>query len=157
MIEKRRRKLCDRSTMGIGLRGPFVVVTTLATLGCGPSPITSARIEGAIAPTFANLVQVQVSRLGLPPMAASDFAVTASCLRLVAESNSGAGDWACTLVWHGPRRQTLRNTYDLSVATDGCYTATVDGEQLGGPVLQASDGSDVRNLLYAFEGCFDTT
>jgi hypothetical protein len=77
MIEKRRRKLCDRSTMGIGLRGPFVVVTTLATLGCGPSPITSARIEGAIAPTFANLVQVHVSRLGLPSMAASDFAVTA--------------------------------------------------------------------------------
>ena len=144
-------------TMGIGLRGAFAVVTTVATLGCGSSPITSARIEGAIAPTFANLVQVQVSRLGLPSMAASDFAVTASCLRLVAESNSGAGNWACTLVWHGPHRQTLRDTYDLFVATDGCYTATVDGEQLGGPTIKASDGSDVRNLLYAFEGCFDTT
>ena len=145
--------------LGIGLRGPFAVVTTVATLGCGPSPITSARIEGAIAPTFANLVQVQVSRLGLVSMAASDFAVTASCLRLGAGSSSGAGDWACTLVWHGPHRQTLSNTYDLFVATDGCYTATVDGAEghLGGPTLKAQDGSDVRNLLYTFEGCFDTT
>ena len=45
------------------------------SLACGSSPITSARIEAAIAPTFANLVQVQVSWLGLPPMAASDFGV----------------------------------------------------------------------------------
>ena len=94
-------------TIGMGLRGLFAVVTTVAALGCGPSPITSTRIEGAIAPTFANLVQVQVSRLGLPPMAASDFAVTASCRKLVAGSDRGAGDWACTLVWHGPRNQSL--------------------------------------------------
>jgi hypothetical protein len=51
----------------------------------------------------------------------------------------------------------MSDTYDVSVSTDGCYTATVDGEQLGGPAIKASDGSDVRNLLYAFEGCFDTT
>jgi hypothetical protein len=30
------------------------------------------------------------------------------------------------------------------------------GESLGGPVLKASDGRPVRNLLYAFDGCFDT-
>jgi hypothetical protein len=38
-----------------------------------------------------------------------------------------------------------------------CYTATVVGENLGGPTLKASDGRIVRNLMYAFEGCFDTT
>lgn len=61
------------------------------------------------------------------------------------------------LIWRSPDRQTLRDTYDLLVATDGCYTATVTGESLGGPVLKTSDGRDVRNLLYTFDGCFDTT
>jgi hypothetical protein len=52
----------------------------------------------------------------------------------------------------------LRDAYDLFVGTDGCYTATVDVTEghLGGPTVKSSDGRDVRNLLYAFEGCFDT-
>ncbi len=124
--------------------------------GCGQSPITPARIEPALEATFANLVELQVSRLRLPPIAAPDFAVTAICRKQLAGANAGAGDWTCSLVWQGPNRQTVRDTYDLFVATDGCYTATVTGESLGGPILKASDGSDVRNLLYTFEGCFDT-
>ena len=65
----------------------------------------------------------------------------------------------CFLGWHGPNGKVLRDTYDLSVGTDGCYTATVEGPDanLGGPTSIASDGSNVRNLLYIFEGCFDTT
>jgi hypothetical protein len=72
---------------------------------------------------------------------------------------SGAGEWVCRLTWQIPNRQILRDTYDLSVATDGCYTATVDAAEghLGGPTLKGSDGTDVRNLTYTFEGCFDTT
>jgi hypothetical protein len=143
--------------MGLALRSRLAAITAVAALGCGPSPITSGRIEGAIEPTFANLVQVQVSWLGLPPMAASEFAVTASCRKPLKGITVGAGEWECRLVWKGPDRQTLHDTYDLSVATDGCYTATVVGDNLGGPTLKARDGSEVRNLLYAFEGCFDTT
>ena len=60
------------------------------------------------------------------------------------------------LVWQGPDRRTLRDTFDVFVNTDGCYTATVEGEALGGPTLKSEDGRVVRNLLYAFEGCFDT-
>jgi hypothetical protein len=147
-------------TTGIGLRDALAAVTSLAVFGCGPSPITSSRIEGSIAPTFANLVHVQLSRVGLPPVAASDIKVAASCHKLVAGSGAvGAGDWVCTLVWHGPNSTLLRDTYDLSVTTDGCYTATVDGAEahLGGPIINASDSTSMRNLLYTFEGCFDTT
>jgi hypothetical protein len=133
-----------------------VLATALTVPGCGSSPITPARIEGAMARTFANLVQVQVSWLGLPPMAAGDFDVTASCRKL-SEGTVGSGEWLCTLVWKGPERQTLRDAYELFVATDGCYTAMVSGESLGGPTLKAKDGREVRNLLYAFDGCFDTT
>ena len=134
----------------------LAAMATVVACGCGSSPITPTRIEAAIETTFANLVELQVSRLRLRPMTASDFAVTAICRRQVAGSNAGAGDWMCALVWQGPDRQTLRDTYDLFVTTDGCYTASLDGETFGGPTLKASDGSDVKNLLYTFEGCFDT-
>ena len=140
------------------LREALAAVTIVALFGCGPGPLTSARIEGAIAPTFANLVHVQLSRMGLPLMMASDLNVTASCRKAAAASGAtGAGDWVCTLVWQAPNRVSVRDEYDLSVGTDGCYTATVESAQRGGPTIKASDGSDVRNLLDTFEGCFDTT
>jgi hypothetical protein len=136
----------------------FLIAAAVASaLGCGQSPITSKRIEPALETAFANLVELQVSRLRLPQMRAPDFAVTAICRRLTAGSETGAGEWTCTVVWQGPDRRTLRDSYELFVQTDGCYTASVSGETLGGPILVARDGSKTRNLLYAFEGCFDTT
>jgi ABC-2 type transport system permease protein len=132
-------------------------VAGVASSGCGPSRITAATIEAAVAPTFANLVKLQVSRLGLPPLTEADVAVTAICRREAAGVNRGSGDWTCTLAWHGPNRRPLRDTFELVVGTDGCYTAAVNGEGLGGPVLQGPDGRTVRNLLYTFEGCFDGT
>jgi hypothetical protein len=130
----------------------------LTSGSCGSSPITSSRIEAAIAPTFANLVHAQLARTGLSPVPASDLTVTASCYR----SNGGtigAGEWVCTLIWHGPNQTSLHDTYDLAVGTDGCYTAVVDAaeSQLGGPTVKTANGTAVRNLLYSFEGCFDTT
>jgi hypothetical protein len=135
----------------------LIVAAAASTLGCGHSPITSKRIEPALETTFANLLELQVSRLRLPRMRAPDFAVTAICRRLTAGHEIGAGEWTCTIVWQGPDRRTLRDIYDLFVQTDGCYTASVSGETLGGPILTAKDGGKTRNLLYTFEGCFDTT
>jgi hypothetical protein len=133
----------------------LVVTTAVAAVGCG-SPITSTRIEKSIAPTFANLVQLQVSWLGLPAMAPSDFAVKATCRRLLDGGTAGSGEWICTILWKGPDRRTLRDNYELFVTTDGCYMASIDGEALGGPTLKSEDGRIVRNLLHTFEGCFDT-
>src|SRR5262249_41062068 len=137
-------------------RCALIAIAAAAAASCGSSPITSDRIEPAIERTFANLVQVQVSVLRMPAMAASEFEVTASCRKQGTSSTAGSGDWTCRLRWLGPDRQTLRDTFDLFVTTDGCYTATASGDSLGGPTLKMSDGSDVRNLLYTFEGCFDT-
>ena len=142
-----------------GAHGPRLIAVALvaSTLAaCGGSPITSTRVEQSVAPTFANLVQTQVSWLGLPPLPSADVRATARCRRLTSEA-AGAGDWTCTLVWLGPQGQSLRDIYDLFVATDGCYTASAAGEALGGPTLKTTEGRDVRNLLYAFDGCFDTT
>ena len=125
--------------------------------GCGGSPITAARIQTAVETTFANLVELQVSLLKLPPMRAPELAVTAICRNLLTGKDSGSGEWTCALVWQGPGREMLRDTYDVFVATDGCYTARVSGETLGGPTIKSPDGRAVKNLLYTFEGCFDTT
>jgi hypothetical protein len=132
------------------------VALAIGLSACAQSPITSMRVERAIAPTFANLVHTQMVWIGLPPMAASDFAVQARCRRLQG-TPAGSGEWTCSLMWRGPDRRTLRNNYELFVTTDGCYTATASGENVGGPMLKSEDGRDIRNLLYAFEGCFDTT
>lgn len=138
------------------LRRLLIMTIAVAASGCGSSPITSDRIEIAIERTFANLVQVQVSWLGLPAMAASQFEVTAACSKQSAVISVGAGEWVCRVRWLSPDRQTLRDTLDIFVTTDGCYSATPEGEHLGGPTLKTSNGADVRNLLYSFEGCFDT-
>jgi hypothetical protein len=133
----------------------LVAAAVLTASSCGSSSITSDRIERAIEPTFARLVQVQVSSLKLRPVQASDFDVAASCRKLAAGSGSGAGDWVCRLSWLGPDRQPLHDSFDLFVTPDGCYTATAEGEHFGGPTLRATDGTVVKNLLYVFEGCFD--
>jgi len=132
------------------------MLAAVAVSGCGRNPINADRIERAIEPTFANLVEVQLSWLKLPARRASDFDVTASCRRLAGGSDTGSGEWVCRLRWLGPDRQPLKDTFDLVVTTDGCYTASAEGDQLGGLTLRASDGREVRNLLHTFEGCFDT-
>ena len=137
-------------------RHVLVLIAAVAASCCGRSAVTADRIERAIEPTFANLVHVQLSWLEMRSMAASDLDVTASCRRLAAGGDAGSGDWVCRLRWLGPDRQPLRDTFDLVVTSDGCYTATAEGEQLGGPTLKARSGREVRNLLRAFEGCFDT-
>jgi hypothetical protein len=134
---------------------PAIIIAVSVT-ACGRSAITADRIERAFEPTFANLVQVQLSWLRVPPVTASDLDVTASCRRTAADVEAGAGEWVCKVRWFGPDRQPLRDTFDLIVTPDGCYTATAEGEQLGGVTLRSRDGRDVRNLLHTFEGCFDT-
>jgi len=137
----------------------IAALVALAFAGCGGSPITGGRIERAVAPTFANLVHAQLSRMGLTAVPAADLRVAASCYR-VAGGSAGAGEWVCTVVWAGPRGALLRDTYDLTVGANGCYTATLAASAeatLGGPTVAATDGRQVRNLLYAFDGCFDTT
>ena len=64
-------------------------------------------VINAIAPAFANLVHTQLGRMGLPAVAAPQLRVVASCYR-VGGGDAGAGEWACTVVWSGPRGDTLR-------------------------------------------------
>jgi ABC-2 type transport system permease protein len=127
-----------------------------------PAGVTAGRIEDALAPTFVNLVHLQRSILKLPEIDRSVLRASAQCQKVGVRTTEarGAGDWTCTVLWSSPgQRIPQRDTYDLSVTADGCYTATADGTEahIGGPTLTARDGATMTNLLYTFDGCFDTT
>jgi len=138
-----------------------VAACTTAVCGCGSTKITATRLEHALAPTFANLIETQESMLGRPPLDVTSLRASASCHRLgPGSATGGGGDWQCTLAWFAPgRRGPWFDSYELSVTTDGCFTATSDGQEghLGGPRLTLRDGTTATNLLYAFDGCFDPT
>ena len=122
-----------------------VCAWVVATSGCGSNPVTADRLERAVESTFANLVQVQVARLDIAPIARSALDVTAAC-RPSSGGTRGAGEWTCRVRWFGPDRQPLRDTFDVVVTTDACYTATAEGDQLGGPALKTAAGNEIRNL-----------
>ena len=136
----------------------IAAVATAALSACGQSAITRARLEHALAPTFANLVEVQLVRMGLGPVPTPGIKAVANCRRISPGSpDAGAGEWSCSVTWAGPNRTTLLDTFDVHAMPGGCYTAgaaDADGH-LGGPMVPAADGTTTRNLLYVFDGCFD--
>jgi hypothetical protein len=141
---------------GAVLRRAGLAAVTSASLACGTSSITSSRVERAVGRTFANLVPLQLARLDLPPIDRAALKVIASCYR-PAGGAAGSGAWVCTVIWSGENGVLLRDTYDVMVTPDGCYTAAVDPVegQVGGSITRTQRGREARNLLYTFEGCFD--
>jgi len=135
-----------------------VAAAMCASAACGGSAMTESRIERAVGRTFANLVPLQLARLELEPVDRAALRVTASCFRPTG-GVAGSGAWVCTVIWAGENGVLLRDTYDVAVAPNGCYTASVDPieGQVGGSITRTQRGQDVRNLLYTFEGCFDTS
>ncbi len=144
------------------LSGAAVIALVFVAVRHRPEGVTPSRIEEALAPTFGNLVNLERARLGMPGVDRSLLQASAQCRKAgaTARASQGAGEWTCTLRWSSPGQHVaLRDAYDLSVTPDGCYTATADSAEahLGGPTIKARDGATLTNLLYRFEGCFDTT
>lgn len=149
-----------------GLPASTIVLGTaavaLAALAArGPEGgVTRARLESAIAPTFANLVALQVAKVGAAPVDAASLRARARCSKIGApdapRQARGAGEWTCDIEWYVPvQHAPLHDRYDLHVTPDGCYAASADGEEarVGGPTVTTRGGATTPNLLYAFEGC----
>jgi hypothetical protein len=136
------------------MRGALLLLCLAA---CDAGGVLQPDLEKAFASTFANLVALQESRMGVPRVEAGSLRASASCHHVGAgAANRGSGSWKCAVLWHTPRGEPLHDNYDVSVTPDGCYTANVDGSHLGGPTLPATDGGTVTNLLYVLDGCFET-
>ena len=112
----------------------LLLLTVSASLAsCGASAITRARLERAVARTFANLVQLQLARMGLGPVPPPGIHSAATCRRITPGGDDrGAGEWVCTITWFGPNRTVMLDAYEVAAA---------------------ADGGQARNVLYAFDGC----
>ncbi|MFC0042268.1 hypothetical protein [Actinomadura rayongensis] len=141
--------------------GAVVAAAAVLATGCGTSGVTRARLNDAIAPTFAHLYVLQQSLRGRTVRAA-DLRARADCGRGGPDvADSGAGnDWACTITWFNTGPGVAVNaSYQVHVQTNGCYTADGDGpaDLNGQQTITAADGATVANPLWEFDGCFDTT
>jgi hypothetical protein len=146
------------------LRPVTIFAMCILLHGCGPRGVTAPRLEAALAVTFANLIDAQETVLRLPPVDVPALKASATCHKVgLAERDregTGAGSYVCTISWYAPaRRAPLHETYDVSVTTDACFTATNEGAEghVGGPTLTTKQGEVMRNLLHAFDGCFEAS
>ena len=139
----RHRPLDVRAaSIGIGVRRAFVAMTTLAGCGCGPSPITSTRIETAIETDVRQPRRTSGRATG---------AARHDCARLRGDGHlpqalarqrrRDPATGSARSSGRVPTAGLCATRTSLSITTDGCYTATVAGESLGGPTLKAPDGS----------------
>ena len=123
--------------------------------GCGGSPVTAARLDGAIGPAFTHLYAVQQRLIGNPVDPAAY--TTASCSRTGGGTTGAGDDWTCAVVVYRTTGTPVGATIEVKVRTNGCYVADPPVAVVGQLQLTAADGREVDNPLAEFDGCFDTT
>lgn len=142
---------------------PAVVAAGAAVLsGCGTSVVSPGPLERSVAATFTNLYVLDQVEQGDPRPVAAALHTTARCLKgTPASAQRGAGnDWVCfvTYLVDGPGTPVTA-TYNVDVATDGCYAADGDGPvSLNGSRTITGPGYvQIVNPLWLMDGCFDVT
>jgi ABC-2 type transport system permease protein len=121
----------------------------------GPTAITQTRLERSIVQDFRNLTVLQQKELGRHGLVRRDLRVLPRCRRQgVATPTRGAGDdWVCILNVFTPSQTTI--DYDVTVQSDGCYTADGPPAFIGPLTIRSPRGRRLLNPLFRFDGCFD--
>jgi hypothetical protein len=135
----------------------LVAITVSAVVsGCASTGVTSARLEGSIAPTFTRMYRWQQQLQGRAARGRLD--TRAQCIRGVSGDHGAGPDWTCTIQYFESGPSTpVSFTYDVSVHPDGCWTAENGPPSLGPLDLRTASGTTVPNPVYAVDGCFRTT
>jgi ABC-2 type transport system permease protein len=123
----------------------------------GPTAITQNRLERSVVANFRNLTVLQQDYLGRPHAPGRDMRILPSCRRQgVATPTRGPGDnWVCALdVFTAALKQVPVN-YDVTVQTNGCYTAEGPETYIGPLTIRDRQGRRRVNPLFRFDGCFD--
>jgi hypothetical protein len=133
-------------------------LATLATLaGCGGADVTKARLEAAVAPTFANLYVQQATILGHTNVSVTSTAAQAACDRggpKVADVGPGA-DWICVIHFTDDTGAPQDGKFELQVKSNSCYTAGGPSKLVGLVTITDTHGNDVANPVFEFDGCFN--
>lgn len=132
----------------------------LSTTACGEAALSRDRLQTAVTGTFTNLYALRQQQLGRPAPTPSALATTTRCDKGGPNvADEGPGDtWACLVVWQADGPGTpIGATYEVRLATNGCYTADGPPSAVGQRQAADVDGTLVLNPIASFDGCFDTT
>ncbi|MSZ75604.1 MAG: hypothetical protein F2667_00685, partial [Actinobacteria bacterium] len=151
-----------RRTLTIVLTVLVVVVTLggLVVARGDASSVTRARLERSLPVAFANRYVEQARLLGRPDLTAASLHASAMCDKHgpdVADVGPG-GDWVCLMSWDDPDVPMPTEGYgkfELNVHSNDCYTAAGPTKLTGFLTLTDTQGREVTNPAFEFDGCFD--
>jgi hypothetical protein len=135
--------------------GLGIACATSVLAACGGSPITAARLNAAIGPTFTHLYAEQQRLIGNP--VDPGVYTTSSCERTGGVVTGAGDDWVCAVIVYRRTGLPISANLEVRVRTNGCYEADSPLAAVGPPQLTAPDGSSNANPLTEFDGCFDTS
>jgi hypothetical protein len=126
----------------------------------GGSSVTAPRLERSLEVDFANLYADQAALLGHRGITPASLDARAMCDKGGAvEANVGPGsNWNCLVSWTDPNNPMPPEGYgkfEVSVHSNGCYTAGGPSKLVGFQTITDSRGRVVTNPVYEFDGCFD--
>jgi ABC-2 type transport system permease protein len=147
-----------RTTLGAAA----LVALLGAATNLGPTAITRARLEPAIAQAFDRLTLLQQRELGRPVGRDASLKLSTRCSRRSPNSQGPGDDWSCTMLVVTPQLGALPLgltpvTYDVSVKSNGCYRAQAPPLFVGQQTISTARGRSVINPLFLIYGCFDIT
>ena len=126
----------------------------------GGSSVTRARLERALPAAFANLYADQAKLLGHKDVTPASLQARAMCDKGGAvEADIGPGsNWNCLVTWTDPNVPMPPEGYgkfEVQVHSNGCYTAGGPSKLVGFQTITDTEGDEVNNPVYEFDGCFD--
>jgi hypothetical protein len=126
----------------------------------GGSSVTRARLERSLPVEFSHLYADQAKLLGHQGVTPASLHATAMCDKGGAvEPDVGPGsNWNCLVSWTDPANPMPPEGYgkfELDVHTNGCWTAGGPSKLVGYATLTDTQGREVPNPVYEFDGCFD--
>lgn len=142
-----------------GLVIAAAVAAVAVSTAFGTPDVTKARVEHALAPTFANLYVQQAAVLGIPGITVSGIDASAACDRggpKVADVGSGS-DWICMVTFHDDNHQVQTGKFELQIRADSTYVAGGPSKLIGlATITDKRTGKDVPNPVFEFDGTLDT-
>jgi hypothetical protein len=137
-----------------------VAVAAIAAITVGRSgpDVTRARLERAIAPTFANLYVRRAAILGQPGISVATVAATANCDRggpTVPDVGPGP-NWICMIRFTDDQGQPQEGKFEVQAHADATYVVGGPSKLLGLATLtEKSTGREVPNPVFEFDGAYD--
>jgi hypothetical protein len=130
----------------------------IALTAAGSPDVTRARVEKALAPTFANLYVQQAQILGIKGVTVASIGASASCDRggpKVADVGSGS-DWICMITFTDNTGAPQIGKFELQIRADSTYIAGGPSKLIGLQTITDTAGNDVPNPVFEFDGAIDT-